>query len=317
MPANARVRDFGGGRRGVEIDGNNAPNPTGLTQRIALTQGETRSIRTSVLVMSSLVSQPNGYEGIGCDVKWLIRNGLSTTPLVTYSRAPFKSGDPSMLYNEQYAEPTVLQEIIRVPYGIPVEFIDVTWGVRGSSGQVKFLSASLRNHYQDRYETNVGASYWTEFSTQTINLTSQSNIQADIRYLDAYAVKVPKYADITVKFDSFLNGAGWRDLVSVPRKAILSVGLKMRRKDGGYDWWSAIISNPEVDGSASLELDFPVSISPSFVAQNEYTQFEPVIMATLPNFAPQFSEITSRYLSHNGIGITVLVNDPVNSGAVI
>lgn len=309
-PANARVRDFGDGRRGIEIDGNNASTPTGFTQRIALTQGESRSIRSSVLVQSTLVASDNGFEGIGFDLKCLIRNGDSLTPLVTWTNAPFLGNDSANLFTEQYADCTLISAVVYVPYDVPVEFIDCTWAVRGSSGQARFASASLRNLYMDKFVTGIGAATWTSFDRQLIGIGTQGHqAWAEIRYLDAYTTKIQKNEEMSVHIESQMSSVVFRDQAAAVMPMHLMAGLKMRRNDGGYDYWGTLIAR--INGSDSVVNELPVDISMSFITQSAYTQIEPMLYALIDGARTDYS---SRTAQHDGMKITVLSKDVTAGG---
>lgn len=310
LPSNARKRDFGDGRRGPQIDGNNADGPTGITQRICLSQGESRSIRSSVLIRSDLVLDAAKHHGVGFDVKCLIRNGDSLTPLVTWTNAPFDGNDPANLNKDQHADWTLISAVVYIPHDVPVEFIDCTWGVWGVSGQVDFASASLRNLYMDRFVTSIGGATWTTFDRQLINIGSQGHTAwAEIRYLDAYAVKVQKNEEISVHLEGQFDSVVFRDLAAVVMRMHVMMGLKMRRKDGGYDYWGTQIAR--ISSSDTVVVDQPVDITTSFTASSPYTQFEPMIYGLIDNGSDEYS---SRTLQHSGLKITVLTKDVTAGG---
>lgn len=309
-PANARVRDFGDGRRGPEIDGNNASTPTGFTQRIALSQGESRSIRSSVLVKSTLVASGNGFEGIGFDIKCLIRNGDSLTPLVTWTNSPFQGNDPENLFAEQYADWTLISAVVYVPYDVPVEFIDCTWAVRGSSGQARFASASLRNLYMDKFFTEIGAATWTSFDRQLIQIGTQGHTAwAEIRYLDAYTTKIQKNEEVSVHIEAQLDSVQFRNAGATIMPMHVMAGLKMRRQDGGYDYWGTQLAR--ITASESVVVDQPIDISTTFTAQSAISQIEPLFYCLIDNGSDQYS---SRYAQHSGMKITVLSKDVTAGG---
>jgi len=309
FPANAQVKDFGEGRRGISISGNGAAEPTGFTQRVALTQGETRSLRSSVLVQSDLVAQPNGFEGIDFDVKALVRNGFSKTPVQTWTNAPFRAGTVDVSTVAQFPEWTQLTRVVRIPYDAPAEFIDCTWGVRGTSGEVRFISCSLRNYYREEYPTAVERAVWTSFNLRDITTSAGNTFQAHTRTLSAHTLRIPENSNIQVFFDGYFDRATIIGVNSIPIPSLFGIALKMRKKDGTYDWWVHGISNSEENG-LGINTPTPISVSPSFRALSAYTQIEPVVF--LRN--TQNQGLLAMGISHLGLEFNVVVDDTIRSG---
>jgi len=105
----------------VTMQASSSSDIRGMTQRIAVPQGETRSVRTSWFIRSDVKATDNGYEGIATDIKCLRRKGDSTESEVTYHNNPWESGDPEKLIVDEFPDWTMINFVDQIPYDVKVK----------------------------------------------------------------------------------------------------------------------------------------------------------------------------------------------------
>lgn len=312
LPTGFRFAEFGNNRRGFEIDASSDPEPRCLTQRICVPQGETRSVRTSWLIQSDVVSSANGYEGIAADIQCLVRNGTSLTPIRTYHNDPFSSGNAALFMNALYPDFTYVNFINQIPYNVASEFVDVSLGVRGSSGQLRVASALLRNHYADNFQTIIGPTTWNTFTRQPSTMLDGRLPYMWNNYLDAYSVRIASNQIVKISVESFIDYAVVRDFGAVKVPFALFLIVKMRRSDGtGSDYQGTSVWSVNDGNNQNEIIDHPINANYSFNTTTAYDQVEPIFAF----YIGTRTDISITSVEHNGVKFGLEVADVTGTGS--
>lgn len=291
------------------------PEPRGITQRIAVPQSETRSIRSSMYVMSSVEASNTGYEGMGMDIKCLAKNGSSRTPLLTYHNDPWRAGDPTKLITDKFPTFAMVNFIEQIPYDRNVDFVDFSFGVRGYAGELQIASAMMRNHYVDTFETIVGGATWTDYERQKSTFFDGRVPETYNHYIDAHAVRIAKSQEVSISIEGLIDSAQVFNIGGARVPFMLIMALKMRRvSDGLHDYkGNFILSRNTGEAVTNVVSNEPISRNFTFNAENGYDQIEPMLSIYTYGAPPE--DIVSLGVTHSGMRFSVKVGDVTATGS--
>ena len=318
VPSWGRLISGTDGRIAFELDAqglSNGPDGTPLVSAITpqscVPHGETVAILSSAMVQSTLVSSANGYEGLSHSLQGFVR-GPTGEAVKVYDNNVLQSGDPSKWVNEQFSDYRRVTFIDQIPANVVPEFLQSTWFIRGSSGQVRLANLELRDHYSSTYASTTAGDEWTDFEHQlNDNMIAGRGAYSYNRYLETLIVDIAKGQPVSMDISAYIENARLLTPANTRLPFNLGVSLKMLRKDGlGADWFNAAIGN---DSTSEGITDQIASRSERIVAENAYSQVDVVMwIMALKNPSTSTNNILVK---HDGVTVNIQVDDSVKSGS--
>ena len=318
VPSWGRLISGTDGRIAFELDAqglSNGPDGTPLVSAITpqscVPHGETVAILSSAMVQSDLVSSANGYEGLSHSLQGFVR-GPTGEAVKVYDNEVLTSGDPAKWVNEQFSDYRRVTFIDQIPANVVPEFLQSTWFIRGSSGQVRLANLELRDHYSSTYTSTTAGDEWRDFEHQlNDNMIAGRGAYSYNRYLETLIVDISKGQPLLMDVQAYIESARLITPANTLLAFNIGVSLKMLRKDGtGADWFNAAIGT---DSTAEGITDQIVSKSERIVAENSYSQIDVVLwVMSLKN---PIVATNSPIVEHDGVTVNIQVDDSVKSGS--
>lgn len=271
---------------GLQMDAEINQPFRGVSHRILLPQTGTVGYRANAIIsQSSLASTANGHEGIGIAVDGYVREGETRNARRVYSNELTVAADPKLWVNGQWGTARDVAFIGEISSPERPDFLDVTYGIRGTGGSVTFDDLGFRYFYQRLREAKLGITDWTNVYYQSSNPFTRRIAQgmAGGRDVELFAKDVAVWplvalagqrVNLDVVIDIDRAGIGHDTLSGGTANFNLGVAVRMVRRDGSVRWWGTGIASE--DTTQYME-DKVLAKSDSFLLEKDIKQVEPFV----------------------------------------